>query len=159
MKRFKYSKILLFILATTILSSFSFFTRNYIISNYNSFDFKIFTVDYVKNYGAAFSILHTHTSMLIVISIAILILTLYYILINLNKLTKLEFAFSSILTSGIICNLSERICDGYVTDYIRLNYITFPIFNVSDIFICIGAFILICNILFDNEQKPTKQDN
>lgn len=147
-----YKKLSLFLVTTTILSCISFLTRNVIISNFNNYNFKLFTVDYVKNFGAAFSILHTHTSVLLVISTAILLLTLYYIFLNLNKLSNLEFIFSSILTAGIICNLTERICDGYVTDYIRLNYISFPIFNVSDIFICLGAFVLICNILFDNEQ-------
>lgn len=159
MNNINYKKAFLFLFTTSILVFFSFFIRNLVISNFNNFDFKIFTVDYVKNYGAAFSILHTHTSILIVISICILLLTLYYIFVNLSNLTKLEFSFSSILTAGIICNLSERLCDGFVTDYIRLNYISFPIFNVSDIFICLGAFILICNILFDNERKPSKQDN
>lgn len=151
-----YKKLSLFLVTTTILSCISFLTRNVIISNFNNYNFKLFTVDYVKNFGAAFSILHTHTSVLLVISTAILLLTLYYIFLNLNKLSNLEFIFSSILTAGIICNLTERICDGYVTDYIRLNYISFPIFNVSDIFICLGAFVLICNILFDNEQKSSQ---
>ena len=141
---------------TAILSYSSFVIRNTIVTNFNNYDFKIFTVDYIKNYGAAFSILHTHTSILIIISIVILLLTLYCIASNLNKFSKLEFAFSSVLTAGILCNLSERICDGFVTDYIRLNFVTFPIFNVSDIFICVGAFVLICNILFDNEQSPSK---
>ena len=57
------------------------------------------------------------------------------------------------LSSGIICNLIERIVDGFVTDYIRLTFIAFPIFNLSDVYISIGAFVLICNILFNNEQS------
>lgn len=153
MNNINFKKIFIFILLTALLSCSSIFARNIIVSSYNNVDFRLFTVDYVKNYGAAFSILHTHTSMLIVISISILLLTLYYIFTNLRKLNNLEFIFSSVLTAGIICNLSERICDGFVTDYIRLNYIIFPIFNVSDVFICLGAFVLICNILFDNERK------
>ncbi len=153
MNNINFKKIFIFILLTALLSCSSIFARNIIVSSFNNVDFRLFTVDYVKNYGAAFSILHTHTSMLIVISISILLLTLYYIFTNLRKLNNLEFIFSSVLTAGIICNLSERICDGFVTDYIRLNYIIFPIFNVSDVFICLGAFVLICNILFDNERK------
>ena len=103
-----YKKLSLFLVTTTILSCISFLTRNVIISNFNNYNFKLFTVDYVKNFGAAFSILHTHTSVLLVISTAILLLTLYYIFLNLNKLSNLEFIFSIVvccvdLFSSCVC--------------------------------------------------------
>ena len=132
---------------------FSFCIRNILITKFNTFNFKIFQIDYIKNYGAAFSLFHTHTSFLITVSIIILLMVLYYIFSNIYKFTKSDFIFSSLLTAGIICNLAERLTDGYVTDYIRLNLVAFPIFNISDMFICIGAFMLICNILFSNEQS------
>ena len=60
------------------------------------------------------------------------------------------------MLAGVFCNLFERIIDGFVTDYIRLNFVTFPIFNLSDVFINIGAFLVICNILFNNEHKKSE---
>lgn len=154
MEKFNVKKALFFVFITLLFSLCSFFMRNILVEKCNNFDFKLFQIDYIKNYGAAFSLLHTHTSFLIAISLIILFVTLFYIFSNLDKFTKSDFFFSSLLCAGIICNLSERIYDGYVTDYIRLK-IAFPIFNVSDMFICIGAFVLICNILFSNESKTT----
>ncbi len=153
MQLIKNKKILFFLLLTAIFSIVSFTARNILISHYNNFDFKLFTIDYIKNYGAAFSLFHTHTSLLIVLSVIILCAVLVYILKNIFNFTKFELFFSSLLTAGIICNLFERISDGFVTDYIRLNFVAFPIFNLSDLFINIGAFILICNILFSNETE------
>lgn len=146
-------KITAFVFITLFFSAISFGLRNILIGNYNNWDFKLFTIDYIKNYGAAFSLMHTHTSLLIIISAAIMIAVLFYIVRNINEFSRSDLFFSAVLCSGIICNLSERITDGFVTDYIRLNFITFPIFNVSDILISIGAFVLICNILFSNEPK------
>lgn len=142
-----------FILIALVLSLLSFLVRNVLVSHFNNADFVLFKVDFIKNYGAAFSLMHTHTSFLICISVLILIAALFYILKNIKDFSKFDLLFSAMLCAGIICNLIERVVDGYVTDYIRLTFVAFPIFNTSDIYISIGAFILICNILFNNERK------
>ena len=149
----KQKKILLFSLLTFIFAVISLLLRDLLISNCNNTDFKLFTIDYIKNYGAAFSLFHTHTSFLIVVSSAILLLALFYIYKFICEFSRSDLYISALLCAGIICNLSERIIDGFVTDYIRLNFVVFPIFNISDMFISIGAFVLICNILFSNEPQ------
>lgn len=146
-------KISCFIIIAFILSLFSFFVRTVLVNNFNNTDMILFKVDFIKNYGAAFSLLHTHTSFLIYVSVLILVATLYYIFRSIKDFSNFDLFFSAMLCAGIICNLIERIVDGYVTDYIRLTFVAFPIFNTSDIYISIGAFILICNILFNNERK------
>lgn len=146
-------KISCFIIIAFILSLFSFFVRTVLVNNFNNTDMILFKVDFIKNYGAAFSLFHTHTSFLIYVSVLILVATLYYIFRSIKDFSNFDLFFSAMLCAGIICNLIERIVDGYVTDYIRLTFVAFPIFNTSDIYISIGAFILICNILFNNERK------
>ncbi len=146
-------KISCFIIIAFILSLFSFFVRTVLVNNFNNTDMILFKVDFIKNYGAAFSLFHTHTSFLICVSVLILVATLYYIFRSIKDFSNFDLFFSAMLCAGIICNLIERIVDGYVTDYIRLTFVAFPIFNTSDIYISIGAFILICNILFNNERK------
>lgn len=130
----------------------SFAAKNILISNFNNKNFALFSIDYIKNTGAAFSMLNTHTTLLIVVSAIILAVIVFYIAKNIRNFNKSDVFYTAMLCAGIICNMSERIIDGFVTDYIRLNFITFPIFNVSDLFISAGAFMLICNILFNNEQ-------
>ena len=148
-----WKKISVFIIFTVFFCIISLQTRNFLIPAHNNYECFLFKIDYIKNYGAAFSLFHTHTSFLIIVSIIILITAFYYIFSNITRYKPQDLLFSSLLCAGIICNLSERLVDGFVTDYIRLKFIIFPIFNISDIFICLGAFVLICNILFNNEQK------
>ena len=160
MEMLKDKKLWIFTFSTLIFCVISFLTRYILVAHCNNFNFKIFTIEYIKNYGAAFSLFHTHTSMLINVSMIILFLALFYIYKNISKFTKTDVFFSSMLCAGIICNLLERLMDGYVTDYFRLNFVMFPIFNISDVFICIGAFILVCNILFnDDPAEATENQN
>ena len=131
----------------------SFLIKTFLIPILYTKDLPLLEIDYVKNYGAAFSLLGNHTNFLIVISVFILLFIIFYALKNMSKFNKIEFFFSAMLIAGILNNLFERIVYGYVFDYLKLKLINFPIFNIADIFICTGAFILICNILFNNEQK------
>ena len=50
---------------------------------------------------------------------------------------------------GIIGNLLDRVLFGYVRDFFNFYIIgyDFPVFNVADIFIVLGVFILIISIL------------
>lgn len=104
---------------------------------------QIFSLTYVKNTGAAFSLFQTHVDYLITLAIAIIAVLLFYILTNSYKLSQLKILALSTITAGIIGNLTERIQDRYVTDYIRLTFINFPVFNSFDILITIGAILLI----------------
>ena len=60
--------------------------------------------------------------------------------------------FIALLSAGIAENLHERIIYGYVRDYFQLNFINFPVFNISDILINVGVIALIIMILI----KKTK---
>lgn len=152
MGKVQIDKILKFAATTLFFVVFSFVVRNVLVSSFDGCDFKIISIEHIRNFGAAFSILQDHTTLLIVVSVIILLITLYFVLKNIQKLSKIDFLLTALLSAGIIGNLTERIFDGYVTDYIRLNFVTFPIFNVSDIFICTGAFMLICTILFNDDK-------
>lgn len=153
MKNICNKKTFLFLLNTFFLAFFSFLCKNLLMYKFDNSDFVLFKIEFIKNYGAAFSMLHTHTYFLVIISLLILLCSMLYIFKNIQNYNKREFFYSSMLIAGIVCNLVERITDGFVTDYIKLNFIAFPIFNLSDVFICIGAFMLICMILFNNESK------
>lgn len=109
-----------------------------------------FNITYVKNNGAAFSILSGKINFLIILSIIALILLLYYLLkkINFNKFEILSY---SLLLSGIMGNLIDRIFRNSVVDYLDFNIFgyPFPIFNFADICIVVGCLIL---ILFGGEK-------
>lgn len=111
--------------------------KNITVSN------KIFELMFIKNTGAAFSLFAKYTDILIILSWLVIAIIVFYIIRNSHRLTSLKVNSLAILTAGILGNLFERIHEGFVTDYIKLNFINFPIFNVSDMLITIGAVLLI----------------
>lgn len=110
-----------------------------------------FNITYVRNNGAAWSILSGNTLLLIFISLIALVL-IYYYFIKDKKLTELEGISYSLLIGGTIGNLIDRIFHGYVIDYLDFKIFgyNFPVFNFADICIVIGI-ILICIALIGGE--------
>ena len=108
-------------------------------------DFIIFTIEVVRNYGAAFNILSGSRIFLSFISLISTIILSYFIFKSDNKIIN-KYGLSFIL-AGSIGNGIDRILNGYVIDFIKFKFIDFPVFNIADIVINIGVLILIINYL------------
>ena len=112
----------------------------------------VFALTYVKNYGAAFSILQNSREILIILSVVAITLLFGYVIRHLKSISFKSIFFISLLSAGIAGNLHERIAYGYVRDFFEIKAFNFPVFNISDIFITIGVIALIILILI----KKTK---
>ena len=112
-------------------------------------DFLLFKLDFVKNYGAAFNIFSGSRIFLSLISILFSIL-LIYLIFKKNTLNLLYLYAYSFILGGTIGNGIDRIYRGFVVDFINLNIINFPVFNIADISINIGFFFLLYNIFKNN---------
>lgn len=124
----------------------SMLTHGYRLSN------PVFSLNYIKNTGAAFSILQDSRELLIILSVIALFLLAMHVIKNIKSISLKTIFFISLLSAGIAGNLHERIIYGFVRDYFQLNFVNFPVFNISDIFINIGVIALIIMILI----KKTK---
>ena len=113
---------------------------------------KVFALTYVKNYGAAFSILQNSREMLIILSVVAITLLFGYVIKHLKSISFKSIFFISLLSAGIAWNLHERIIYGYVRDIFEIKSFNFPVFNISDILFTIGVIALIILILI----KKTK---
>ena len=122
-----------------------FFNEKIVINK----DFFLFRLDFVKNYGAAFNIFSGNRIFLSCISVIFSILIAYLILVK-NKFNSIDLFAYSFLLGGTIGNGIDRILRGFVIDFINLNFINFPVFNVADISINIG-FIFLLYSLFKNK--------
>ena len=128
------------------------FTKYLMFNNYKIFinkDFLLFRLDFVKNYGAAFNIFSGSRIFLSFISIIFSILLIYLILRK-NNLNAIDLYSYSFILGGTIGNGIDRILKGYVIDFINLNIINFPVFNIADISINIGFIFLLYNIFKNN---------
>ena len=113
-------------------------------------DFLLFNLDFVKNYGAAFNIFSGSRIFLSLISILFSIL-LIYLIFRKNTLNSLDLYSYSFILGGTIGNGIDRVYKGFVIDFINLNFINFPVFNIADISINIG-FIFLLYIFFKNKR-------
>ena len=112
-------------------------------------DFLLFKLDFVKNYGAAFNIFSGSRIFLSLISILFSIL-LFYLIFRKDTLNLFDLYSYSFILGGTIGNGIDRIYKGFVVDFINLNIINFPVFNIADISINIGFIILLYNIFKNN---------
>ena len=112
-------------------------------------DFLLFKLDFVKNYGAAFNIFSGSRLFLSLISILFSIILIYLILRK-NTLNSFDLYSYSFILGGTIGNGIDRIYKGFVVDFINLNIINFPVFNIADISINIGFIFLLYNIFKNN---------
>ena len=112
-------------------------------------DFLLFKLDFVKNYGAAFNIFSGSRIFLSLVGIFFSIL-LIYLIFRKNNLNLFDLYAYSFILGGTIGNGIDRIYRGFVVDFINLNIINFPVFNIADISINIGFIILLYNIFKNN---------
>ena len=103
-------------------------------------------ITYIKNSGAAFSILEGNVVLLIVLSFIVLGF-LIFVMNQEKNLSKKMFFANIFLIGGVIGNLIDRIRFGSVIDYLFININFIPIFNLSDIFIVLGVSLFILEIL------------
>lgn len=109
---------------------------------------------YVKNEGAAFSMLSGYRVALIAIS-SIAIIVGIYAIARLYRDNQTVIIAVSMVTAGGIGNLIDRIVFGFVTDMISLSFFP-PVFNVADIAVTLGCVILIIYIaIFDSSKKKS----
>ena len=145
----KNSKIIYLFLTSVFFVLFNFYFSDYILNNgYLLTENPIFNITYIQNRGAAFSIFDGYKIFLIGFSAAALGVLIFFAIKQITKISVFGLFFTSLLLSGIFNNMCERLIFGYVRDYINLKFITFPVFNMADIFITIGVIALVAILLF-----------
>lgn len=110
----------------------------------------VFDLIFIQNTGAAFSILENSKIFLISFSAFAILAMIIYLIKNIQKASSFAIFWASLLIAGVFCNMYERIAYGYVRDFFKLNFIDFPVFNISDIFINISVVAIVI-IIITNE--------
>ncbi|MBP3390266.1 MAG: signal peptidase II [Clostridia bacterium] len=114
---------------------------------------------YIHNNGGAWGIFGGSRWFLIGFT-AVIMLVLLILLIKNGKKNTLFLWAGSLILSGGIGNLIDRIFrDGKVIDFLHATFINFPIFNVADCAVVIGAGLLILYFILDmkNDAKRVEK--
>lgn len=117
----------------------------------------LFNFTYVENGGAAFGIFHDKKWLILAITIVIMIICVG-LLVKKAFNSKILFWALSLVLAGGIGNLIDRIFrGGYVIDFIQFDFFkAFPVFNIADISVCVGAGLIVLYFILDTFKEMRK---
>lgn len=107
---------------------------------------------YLRNTGAAWSILEGQMWFFYIVTFIVVIVVVYYLQKYGDQSRLLSLSLSFVL-AGSVGNVLDRIRLGYVVDMIRVEFIDFPIFNVADMSLFVGVALLILYVFLDERNK------
>ena len=116
----------------------------------------IFTIFNVNNTGSAFSLFQNNAKTLAIFGIVAVVFIAFYVFKFVSFEDKNKLLSLTIFSAGALGNAIERLNYGYVIDYVKLNFIDFPVFNAFDIMICIGIGLYCLSILLDLKHGTNK---
>lgn len=153
MKKFKknINSFLCFVIYTSVLFVIATLLKELAIDTYFDnphYSNQFFGIDYILNEGAAFGLMQQQSALLCGVAAFVICMVSCYMFNKAKKITHFERLTLAMVCSGIISNTLERLKIGAVIDYINLNFINFPIFNVADVFICLGIALFLIAIFF-----------
>ena len=116
----------------------------------------IMDLTYTKNTGAAFSSFSGLTWLLALVSLGASVVIAVLIWKNFFPGVWGKLSLSLIL-AGAVGNLIDRVFLGFVTDMFATTFINFAVFNVADICVTVGGFLMVVYVLLlwdkDKEKK------
>jgi len=111
-----------------------------------------FSLNYVQNTGAAWSILEGETTFFTIITIVAVAVVIYLMVRFRNDSKFLNLGLALVL-AGAVGNFIDRIRLGYVIDMIQVDFIQFPIFNIADCSLVIGVICIFIYTIFEDRLK------
>ena len=118
----------------------------------------VFNLTYVRNYGAAFSFLADHDGwqkyFFILLAMGVSLMLAYFMKKNRADQTLQNAAYALII-GGALANMVDRVYNGFVVDFFDFYWdiYHYPVFNVADIAICIGAGLLALDAFKGDKNK------
>lgn len=143
------------------------FTKYYISANFvlgesREFINGFINLTYIHNRGGAWGMLYGHTYILIPLTVVIMAVCVFLYIKYGNKSRLLLWAITLVLSGGI-GNMIDRVFHGgNVVDFLHFEFFpSFPIFNIADCAIVVGAGLLILYFILDaiKEEKQKRAEN
>jgi signal peptidase II len=108
-------------------------------------------IAYSHNTGVAFSLFQGHPELLTVSALLIVAGAIYFYATQLPNHRRITQLTLGLILGGAFGNLIDRVRLGYVVDFIQVGW--FPIFNVADSAITVGAALLMLQFLRDDQAE------
>ena len=107
---------------------------------------KVVSLTYLKNSGAAFSMLEDQQWFFAIITLIAMGAAFVYLYRHIKGSIWLLLGLTLIISGGI-GNFIDRVRQGFVVDMFHLDFMNFAIFNVADIYLTVGVGLLLIYLL------------
>lgn len=108
----------------------------------------VFHLFYLENEGAAFGMFANRQIFFIIVAVLMSIAAVYvYYRLPLEKHYHLLRFICILIVSGAVGNMADRLIYGFVIDFLYFKLIDFPVFNIADCYVCVGAALAVFSIL------------
>ncbi len=112
----------------------------------------LISLTHVRNFGAAFSILQ-NMRWLFVFATCLFIAAAVWAFVTKKVTYPLGLWSLTAIMAGAVGNCIDRLKFGYVVDMFNFEFFEFAVFNLADVFICVGTFMFCIYLLFLYEKK------
>lgn len=151
-----------YLILTTILVLLDQFTKYLTVQHIDLYEIvefipNVVSFTYIRNTGAAFSILEGQMWFFYIVTILFVGGVIYYMYTEAQDDKRLGYLLAIIL-AGAIGNFIDRLLLQYVVDMIKLEFVDFAIFNVADSYLTVGVILLLIYVFYD-ERKTLKENN
>ena len=139
-------------------------TKNWASDSLMAGDIKVWdgvlTFHYLENRGAAWGLFKDAFWLFYIITaVAIVVMAVLYAKIPFQKRYWFLRFLMVMLCAGAVGNFIDRAWYHYVVDFIYVELINFPVFNVADIYVTLSVILLVISLVFiynkDNELWKT----
>ena len=110
---------------------------------------------YTTNEGAAFGILQGARWVFIIFTVVVLAaIVWFYIRMPKDRVNNVARGFLVLISAGAIGNGIDRFRQGYVVDFLKFEFINFPVFNIADMCVTVGAILMMVLLIFFYKEEP-----
>lgn len=113
----------------------------------------ILRLEYRENTGMAWGLLKDARIFFIIITLLLCGLMLFFMIKQRKNMPKLVSISLSVILAGAVGNFIDRVFLGYVRDFLAFDFFDFPVFNLADSYVTIGASLLIIVLFFTKQGK------
>ena len=117
----------------------------------------VLQLTYVENRGAAFNLLENHQWLFILFAFVVIGVICAALLRGYAQTVAGRLALV-LICAGAVGNLIDRIFRNFVVDMIHFTLIDFPVFNVADIFVCVGVALFFYYMIFEHKDADEQKD-
>ncbi|GKS55212.1 signal peptidase II [Enterococcus mundtii] len=116
----------------------------------------ILSLNHIRNFGAAWSLLEGKMWFFTVVTIIAVVVILTLMIKNRSDGNRWFMIGLTLILAGAIGNFIDRVRLGYVIDMFQTDFVNFPIFNVADISLVIGVICVLIYIILDEKEQRKK---